>query len=62
MTILPLHGKISSPPPKHVLWLVVDAGGVQVSDVIVTEFGDFKFGGVGFEITLYDDCVLLLAL
>jgi len=49
-------------PPQHVLWLVVDAGGVQVSDVIVTEFGDFKFGGVGFEITLYDDCVLLLAL
>ena len=45
---------------RQLLWLVADAGGVQISYVIVIEFGDFKFGGAGFEIALYDDCVLLL--
>jgi len=47
--------------PLHLLYLVADADAVQISYVVVIEFGDFKFGGVGFEIALYDNCVLLLA-
>lgn len=36
--------------------------GLKVSNVVVVKFGDFEFGCVGLEITLYHDRVLLFTL